>query len=190
FVPISGWMADKFGAKRVFTWAIIVFSTSSMICGLVHALPALVIARTIQGMGGAMMTPVGRVLVVRSVPKSQLVQAMNYITIPAVLGPLLGPPVGGFIVTYLSWPWIFFLNAPIAVAGLFLVRAYIPDIKEEKVAPLDVRGFVLISLALAGLVFGFSALGRGLLPIPTVAIAIGVGAVCMTLYLVHARRKI
>jgi EmrB/QacA subfamily drug resistance transporter len=190
FVPISGWMADKFGAKRVFTWAIIVFSTSSMVCGLVHMLPALVIARTIQGMGGAMMTPVGRVLVVKSVPKSQLVQAMNYITIPAVLGPLLGPSVGGFIVTYLSWPWIFFLNAPIAVAGLFLVRAYMPDVKEEKVAPLDVRGFVLISLALAGLVSGFSALGRGLLPIATVAIAIGVGAVCMMLYLLHARRKI
>src|SRR5437588_10305176 len=178
FVPVSGWMADKFGAKRVFTWAIIVFSTSSMVCGLVHSLPALVIARTIQGMGGAMMTPVGRVIVVKSVPKSQLVQAMNYITIPAVLGPLIGPSVGGFIVTYFSWPWIFFLNLPIGIAGVLLVRAYIPDIKEEKVAPLDARGFVLVSLALAGLVSGFSALGRGLLPIPIVAAAIGAGAVC------------
>src|SRR5205823_7334472 len=135
-------------------------TTSSMICGLVHSLPELVLARTLQGIGGAMMTPVGRVIVIKSVPKSDLVTAMNYITIPAVLGPLLGPAVGGFIVTYLSWPWIFFLNVPIGIAGIALVRAYIPDIKEEEVAPLDARGFVLIGLALAGLVSGFSALGR------------------------------
>ena len=189
FVPVSGWMADKFGAKRVFISAIIVFSASSMVCGLIHSLPALVLARTVQGIGGAMMTPVGRVIVVKSVPKFQLVQAMNYITIPAVLGPLIGPSVGGFIVTYFSWPWIFFLNLPIGIAGVLLVRAYIPDIKEEKVAPLDARGFVLVSLALAGLVSGFSALGRGLLPIPIMAAAIGAGAVCGALYLVHARRK-
>jgi EmrB/QacA subfamily drug resistance transporter len=189
FVPISGWMADRFGAKRVFTSAIIVFSTSSMICGIIHSLPALVLARTVQGIGGAMMTPVGRVIVVKSVPKFQLVQAMNYITIPAVLGPLIGPSVGGFIVTYFSWPWIFFLNVPIGIAGVLLVRAYIPDIKEEKVAPLDARGFVLVSLALAGLVFGFSALGRGLLPLSVVGAAIGAGMVCGVLYLLHARRK-
>ncbi|HEY7299596.1 MAG TPA: MFS transporter [Xanthobacteraceae bacterium] len=189
FVPISGWMADRFGAKRVFTSAIIVFSTSSMICGLIHSLPALVLARTVQGIGGAMMTPVGRVIVVKSVPKFQLVQAMNYITIPAVLGPLIGPSVGGFIVTYFSWPWIFFLNVPIGIAGVLLVRAYIPDIKEEKVAPLDARGFVLVSLALAGLVSGFSALGRGLLPLPILGAAIGAGSVCGVLYLLHARRK-
>jgi EmrB/QacA subfamily drug resistance transporter len=188
FVPISGWMADRFGAKRVFTAAIIVFSTSSMVCGLIHSLPALVLARTVQGIGGAMMTPVGRVIVVKSVPKFQLVQAMNYITIPAVLGPLIGPSVGGFIVTYFSWPWIFFLNVPIGIAGVLLVRAYIPDIKEEAVAPLDARGFVLVSLALAGLVAGFSALGRGLLPLPIVAAAIGGGAICAALYLLHARR--
>jgi EmrB/QacA subfamily drug resistance transporter len=189
FVPISGWMADRFGAKRVFIWAIIVFTTSSVLCGLVHSLPELVLARSIQGIGGAMMTPVGRVIVIKSVPRSDLVAAMNYITIPAVLGPLLGPAVGGFIVTYLSWPWIFFLNLPIGVAGLLLVRAYIPDIKAEEVAPLDTRGFVLISLALAGLVAGFSALGRGLLPASMVMAAITVGAISMTLYLIHARRS-
>jgi EmrB/QacA subfamily drug resistance transporter len=189
FVPISGWMADRFGAKRVFTSAIIIFSTSSMICGLIHSLPALVLARTVQGIGGAMMTPVGRVIVVKSVPKFQLVQAMNYITIPAVLGPLIGPSVGGFIVTYFSWPWIFFLNVPIGIAGVLLVRAYIPDIKEDEVGPLDGRGFVLVSLALAGLVSGFSALGRGLLPLPVIGMAIAAGAICGVLYLLHARRK-
>jgi EmrB/QacA subfamily drug resistance transporter len=188
FVPISGWMADKFGAKRVLIWAIIVFTTSSMVCGLVHSLPALVLARTIQGIGGAMMTPVGRVIVIKSVPKFQLVQAMNYITIPAVLGPLLGPSVGGFIVSYFSWPWIFFLNLPIGIAGLFLVRAYIPEFREPNVAPLDTRGFLLASVALAGVVFGFSALGRGLLPLSTVVAVIGVGAISGALYLMHARR--
>src|SRR5215813_14270132 len=187
-VPVSGWMADRFGAKKVFTWAIVVFTLSSVLCGLAQSFWALVIMRTIQGMGGAMMTPVGRVIVVKSVPKQQLVTAMNYITIPAVLGPLLGPAVGGFIVTYFSWHWIFFLNLPIGLAGILLVRRFIPDIREAHVGPLDVRGFVLISLALAGLVFGFSALGRGVLSGPVVATTIAGGAICAALYLLHARR--
>lgn len=188
FVPVSGWMADRFGAKRVFTWAIVVFTVSSVLCGLVRSFPELVIMRTIQGMGGAMMTPVGRVIVVKSVPKLQLVTAMNYITIPAVLGPLLGPSVGGFIVTYFSWPWIFFMNLPIGLAGILLVRRFIPEIREEQIGPLDLRGFALVSLALAGLVFGFSAMGRGLLSGFVVAGAIAVGATCGTLYLIHALR--
>ena len=187
FVPISGWMADRFGAKRVFFWAIVVFTASSVLCGFVHSLPELVGLRTLQGIGGAMMTPVGRVIVIKSVAKSDLVTAMNYITIPAVLGPLLGPAVGGFIVTYFSWPFIFFLNLPIGLAGLVLVNAYIPDIRAEEASPLDARGFVLLSLALAGLVAGFSALGRGLLPVTMAAAAIAIGAIAMTLYLVHAR---
>src|SRR4029077_7908679 len=188
FVPISGWMADKYGAKRVFVWAIVVFSVSSVLCGIAHTLPELVVLRTIQGIGGAMMTPVGRVIVVKSVPRGELVTAMNYITIPAVLGPLLGPAVGGFIVTYFSWHWIFFLNLPIGLAGILLVRRFIPDIREEHAGPLDVRGFVLISLGLAGLVFGFSALGRGVLSGPVVATTIAGGAICAALYLLHARR--
>jgi EmrB/QacA subfamily drug resistance transporter len=189
FVPISGWMADRYGAKKVFIAAILVFTTSSVLCGLSHSLFELVIWRTLQGIGGAMMTPVGRVIVVKSVPKLELVRAMNYITIPAVLGPVIGPSVGGFIVTYFSWPWIFFLNVPVGVLGVILVRAYIPDIREDSVAPLDLRGFVLIGLALAGLVFGFSALGRELLPGTIVAASIGGGAICGIFYLLHAKRK-
>jgi EmrB/QacA subfamily drug resistance transporter len=188
FVPVSGWMADRYGAKRVFIWAIVVFTASSMLCGLVRGLPELVVARTLQGIGGAMMTPVGRVIVVKSVPKLELVRAMNYITIPAVLGPLIGPSVGGFVVTYFSWPWIFFLNLPIGLLGIVLVRAYIPDLREDKVAPLDRRGFVLVALALAGLVFGFSALGRGVLPGSVIGAMIGTGTVLGGLYILHARR--
>src|SRR5262249_39824368 len=127
FVPISGWMADRFGARRVFLAAIAVFTASSVLCGLSGSLAEIVIWRTLQGIGGAMMTPVGRVIVVKSVPKFELIRAMNYITIPAVLAPLIGPSVGGFMVTYFSWPWIFFLNVPIGLAGLVLVYAYIPD---------------------------------------------------------------
>jgi EmrB/QacA subfamily drug resistance transporter len=189
FVPVSGWMADKFGAKRVFIAAIVLFTTSSVACAFAHSLMYLVVARTLQGMGGAMMTPVGRVIVIKSVPKMQLVKAMNYITVPAVLGPLLGPSVGGFVVTYFSWHWIFLLNLPIGIAGVFLVRKFIPDIREENVAPLDVRGFILLAFALAGLVIGFSAMGRGVLPLVVILAAIGGGAVCTVLYLLHARRK-
>jgi hypothetical protein len=139
-------------------------------------------------MGGAMMTPVGRVIVLRSVPKLQLVQAMNAITIPAVLGPLLGPSVGGFIVTYFSWPWIFFINLPIGLAGILMVRVFIPDVEAEQVARFDLRGFVLIGMAVVGLVFGFEAIGRGVVPVSTVLASIAAGAVCSGFYLMHARR--
>lgn len=189
FVPISGWMADRWGAKRVFTAAIVLFTTSSVLCGFSNSLLQLVVLRTIQGIGGAMMTPVGRVIVVKSVPKSELVRAMNYITIPAVLGPVLGPSVGGFIVTYFSWPVIFFINLPIGLMGIILVWIYIPDIKEEDVPRLDLRGFILISTALAALVFGFSALGRNVISNTIILTAIACGAICATFYLMHARRK-
>ncbi|MPZ41060.1 MAG: MFS transporter [Rhizobiales bacterium] len=189
FVPISGWMADRYGAKHVFLAAIAVFTTSSVLCGLSSTLAEIVVWRTVQGIGGAMMTPVGRVIVVKSVPKFEIVRAMNYITIPAVLGPLIGPSVGGFIVTHLSWHWIFFLNVPIGIAGLFLVYRHVPDLRDETVAPLDLRGFILIGLALAGLVFGFSAIGRGPVPTAIIIVAISIGAICGTAYLAHARRK-
>jgi EmrB/QacA subfamily drug resistance transporter len=188
FVPVSGWMADRFGAKRVFIAAIVVFTTSSVLCGLSHSLPELVLYRLVQGIGGAMMTPVGRVIVLKSVPKTQLVQAMNYITIPAVLGPLLGPSVGGFIVTYFSWPWIFFINLPIGIAGVFMVRSLIPEVEAAQVAPFDLRGFALIGMAVLGLVFGFEALGRGVVPVPVILASLAVGALFSGLYLMHARR--
>jgi EmrB/QacA subfamily drug resistance transporter len=189
FVPISGWMADRYGARRVFIAAMVVFTASSVMCGLSSSLAEIVIWRTIQGIGGAMMTPVGRVIVVKSVPRLEIVRAMTYVTFPAVVAPLIGPSVGGFIATYFSWPWIFFLNVPIGLAGLVLVYAYIPDIREETVAPLDLRGFVLIGLAMAGLVFGFSAIGRGPLPIAVIIASISIGAICGALYMAHANRK-
>ncbi len=189
FVPISGWMADRYGTRRVFLVAIAVFTASSVLCGLSGTLAEIVLWRTVQGIGGAMMTPVGRVIVVKSVPRLEIVRAMNYVTIPAVLAPLIGPSVGGFIVTYFSWPVIFFLNLPIGIAGLILVYIYVPDIREDNVARLDLRGFVLTGLALAGLVLGFAALGRGALPTEVIIASISVGAICAALYLAHAQRK-
>jgi EmrB/QacA subfamily drug resistance transporter len=188
FVPISGWMADRFGARRVFMLAIVIFTTASVSCGLSHSLLALVLSRILQGLGGAMMTPVGRVVVAKTVPRSELVKAMNYITIPGVLAPVLGPSVGGFIVSYFSWPWIFFVNVPIGIAGVFLVRAYIPDLPREEVAPLDLIGFLLAASALASLVFGFESMGRGLLPVWAVVALLGFGTVCGVTYVWRARR--
>ncbi len=117
FIPISGWTADRFGARRVFSCAIVVFTLGSIGCGLSHSLWMLVVARIVQGMGGAMMVPVGRLVLLRTVPRSELVRAMSYVSMPALIGPVIGPPLGGFIVTYGSWRWIFFINIPIGLLG-------------------------------------------------------------------------
>jgi EmrB/QacA subfamily drug resistance transporter len=188
FIPISGWMASRFGAKRVFTLAILIFTISSVLCGISQSLFELVVARILQGLGGAMMTPVGRLIVVKTAPRADLVKAINYITIPGVLAPILGPSVGGFIVTYFSWPWIFFLNVPIGLIGVLLVRSYIPEVHEDEVPPLDLRGFLLAAVALACMVFGFESMGRGLLPVPLVIALLATGVTCAVLYVYHARR--
>ena len=117
FIPLSGWVADRFGARSVFRTAIIVFVAGSVLCGLSHNLGQLVAARILQGMGGAMMVPVGRLVMLRTVPRAELVNAMAWLTTPALIGPVMGPPLGGFIVTYASWRWIFFVNVPIGVLG-------------------------------------------------------------------------
>ena len=188
FIPLSGWVADRFGARSVFRAAIAVFTLGSIFCGLSSTLLELVLARILQGMGGAMMVPVGRLVVLRIVPKSGLVDAMSYLTIPAVLGPVLGPPVGGFIVTYSSWRWIFFMNVPIAILGLVLVTLYIPNIREDESPPLDRRGFVLTGLGLAGLVFGFETIGRDMVPASVMMTVLTGGGLCAGLYVIHARR--
>ena len=141
FIPISGWMADRFGARTVFRAAIVIFTIGSVLCGVSQSLPQLVAARIAQGFGGAMMVPVGRLIVLKTVAKSELVTAMSYLTVPAVLGPVVGPPIGGFIVTYYSWRWIFFINVPIGAIGITLITWYIPNIREDLIVPLDWRGW-------------------------------------------------
>jgi EmrB/QacA subfamily drug resistance transporter len=188
FIPISGWMADRFGARTVFRTAIIIFTTGSVLCGFSQSLPQLVASRILQGFGGAMMVPVGRLIVLKTIAKSELVTAMSYLTVPAVLGPVVGPPVGGFIVTYYSWRWIFFINVPIGAIGITLVTWYIPNIREEVFFPLDFRGFLLTGLGLAGLVSGFESIGRGIIPASIIMSVMATGGVCTALYILHAKR--
>src|SRR5580658_1944364 len=188
FIPISGWMADRFGARTIFRNAIIIFTIGSVLCGCSHSLPELVASRILQGFGGAMMVPVGRLIVLKTIPKSELVTAMSYLTVPAVLGPVVGPPVGGFIVTYYSWRWIFFINVPIGMIGIALVMRFIPNIKEDVTFPLDFRGFLLTGLGLAGLVMGFESIGRNVIPASIIMCVMAAGGLCMALYILHARR--
>jgi MFS family permease len=139
FIPVSGWVADKFGARDVFRVAIGVFVAGSVLCGFSSSMVALVVARVIQGVGGAMMVPVGRLVVLRLVPQAGLVRAMTYLSVPALIGPVIGPPLGGLITTYGSWRWIFWINVPIGVLGIYLVTRFVPDAREHDVPPIDIR---------------------------------------------------
>jgi EmrB/QacA subfamily drug resistance transporter len=188
FIPISGWTADRFGARRVFSLAIVVFTLGSIACGVSNSLSALVAARILQGMGGALMVPVGRLVLLRTVAKSDLVRAMSYVSVPALIGPVMGPPVGGFIVTYASWRWIFFINIPIGVLGIVLVNLLVGDLKETGRRPFDFSGFALTGIGLASLAFGFENVGRGALPNTLVIALLAVGAICLAIYVRHAYR--
>jgi EmrB/QacA subfamily drug resistance transporter len=187
FIPISGWMSDRFGAKQVFRAAMLVFATGSALCGFAHALPELVGSRMIQGLGGAMMVPVGRAVMLRAVPKHELLRVMTFLTMPSLLGPVLGPILSGLIVTYLSWRWIFFINVPIAIIGAILITLLIKEIREENVEKLDAKGFVLAGLGLAGVMFGFETIGRGNLPLWVTAALLIAGGILVLVYVRHAR---
>ncbi len=150
FIPVSGWMADRFGARTVFRAALGVFMAGSLACAAADGLLSFVAARFLQGLGGAMMVPVGRLVILRSVPKSELVTALAYLTIPALIGPILGPPLGGLITTWLDWRWIFLINIPIGIAGIVLASVYFEDLREAERPPLDVAGFLLLGPGLAG----------------------------------------
>src|SRR6201996_5917048 len=150
FIPASGWTADRLGARNVFRTAIGVFVLGSIGCAASHSLPQFVLARLVQGMGGAMITPVGRLIRVRSIDKRMLVHAMSLVTMPALIGPICGPPLGGFITTYASRHWIFLINVPIGVVGIFLASRYIANTRVEHHDRFDFVGFVLSGLAIAG----------------------------------------
>lgn len=188
FIPVSGWMGDRFGAKRVFASSIVVFVAGSIMCAFADSLPTFVVYRFLQGMGGAMMMPLARVILARTTPRNDLIRAMSWLTIPALVGPLAGPPVGGFLTTYLSWHWIFFINVPIGVAGVAAVLAYLPALPSAFVRPMDWPGFILAGLAFSGMLFGLSVVSQPILPpiygisATLVGFAAGLG------YIWHARR--
>ena len=188
FVPISGWTADRFGARRVFSAAIVVFTLGSIGCGLSNSLAMLVLSRIVQGMGGAMMVPVGRLVLLKTVPRAELVRAMSYVSLPAMLGPVTGPPLGGFIATYGSWRWIFFINIPIGLIGLTLINLFIEDFRDTGARPFDFPGFVLTGIGLASLAFGFETIGRGAVPAAVTVGLLAAGAILTILYVRHASR--
>jgi EmrB/QacA subfamily drug resistance transporter len=188
FIPASGWAADRFGARTVFRAAIVGFTCGSILCGLSSTLPEFVAARILQGMGGAMMVPVGRLVLVRAVARAELVRAMAYLSVPALLGPVLGPPVGGFITTYFHWRWIFWINVPIGAIGVVLATLFIPNVKEEAPWPLDRVGFLLSGTGLAALIFGLTVAGRNFISPAADAVLIASGAVLVAFYVRHARR--
>ncbi len=187
FIPASGWVADKFGTRIVFRAAILVFTAGSIMCGLSSSLGGFVLARVVQGTGGAMMVPVGRLLLLRTVERHNLVRAMAYLTLPALLGPMLGPPVGGFITTYFHWRYIFWINVPIGVLGVTLVTLFIENIKDPAVGKLDMVGFGFSGIGLSSLVFGLTILGRGFVPTWAVIALMAFGAAMLCLYVRHAR---
>ncbi len=165
FIPVCGWVADRFGARTVFRTAIGIFMAGSLLCAVSSTLPAFVGARFLQGMGGAMMVPVGRIIIFRAVPRSDLVKAIGYLTMPALFGPVIGPPLGGFITTYFHWRWIFLVNIPVSLLGLYLAGRFITNTREAHSDPLDVPGFVTSALGSSMTMLGLALLGSHLAPL-------------------------
>ncbi len=188
FLPASGWLADTFGARHVFRVAILIFTVGSVLCGTARSVEMLVFARIVQGIGGSMMVPVGRLVVLRTVSKAELVAALSWLTVPGLLGPVLGPPVGGFLTTYASWPWIFWINIPVGILGIVLATFFIPNIREERRLNFDWVGFAQTGLGLALLMLGSTTLGLNMLPLWGDFLLMGVGAALLVAYVLHARR--
>jgi EmrB/QacA subfamily drug resistance transporter len=188
FVPISGWLANRYGARRVFVNAMKVYLLGSICCGLSSSVPELVAARVLQGLGGAMMTPVARLIVVASTPRAGLVRALNAFTIPAVIGPLLGPPLAGVLLDVASWRWIFFINLPVGLCGMWAVLRLVPRLRHAHPGRFDAFGFLLAGTAITGFVALAEMVGIQVVP-KQVMLAVGVVALAaFVAYVVHARR--
>jgi EmrB/QacA subfamily drug resistance transporter len=188
FIPISGWMADRFGTRRVFASAIGLFTLGSFLCGISSDIHLLVACRILQGCGGAMMVPVGRLTLVRTFAKSELIRAMSFVAIPGLVGPMLGPVVGGLIVAYLHWRFIFFVNLPVGIAGLILVYLYLPDYREESRKPLDIVGFILFGSGIALLSYVLEIFGDHTLDTAEILALLALSLMLIAGYGLHATR--
>ncbi|ELX12441.1 drug resistance transporter EmrB/QacA subfamily [Janthinobacterium sp. HH01] len=186
-IPISGWMADRFGTRRVFMSAVAIFTVASVLCGLSVNSPMLVAARLLQGLGAAMMMPVGRLTIVRTFPKSELLAAMNFVIIPALIGPLLGPTVGGLIVHWLTWRDIFFVNVPVGVVAIFLAHRYMPDYRGDGERPLDLVGLVLFGTGVALLSWLLEVFGEHQIDVTSAAVLLFIACSLLAAYVWHAR---
>ncbi|MCX4160205.1 MULTISPECIES: MFS transporter [Paraburkholderia] len=188
FIPVCGWLADRFGARTVFRTAIGIFVAGSLLCAASTSLFTFTLARFVQGVGGAMMVPVGRIIIFRVVDRSEFVRAMNYLSLPAMLGPAAGPLLGGFITTYLHWRLIFFINIPIGILGIYLTNKHIKNTREPHPGPLDWTGFVLSAGGASLFLLGLSLVGSELASGATATEMTVLGAVMLGLYVLHARR--
>jgi EmrB/QacA subfamily drug resistance transporter len=189
FIPVSGWFADRFSTRLVFVAALITFTIGSILCGFAVNLPMLIASRALQGLGGAMMTPVGRLILLRSFPRAELVTAMTYMTLPAIVGPMMGPLLGGALTTYASWRWAFFINVPVGVLGAVLALRFVQkDERAEAPARFDFRGFILVGVAVAVLQFGLEAVGRGAAGVWVLAPVVAGAAALFGGFWLHARR--
>jgi EmrB/QacA subfamily drug resistance transporter len=188
FIPVSGWVADRFGTRRVFSAAIALFTLGSLLCGLSNSIHVLVACRVLQGCGGAMMVPVGRLTLVRTFAKSELVRAMSFVAIPALIGPMIGPLIGGFIVSLLHWRVIFFVNLPMGLVGLYMVYRHLPDYRAERSDPLDVVGMVLFGAGVALLSWVLEIFGEHTLRVGTILGVLAVSLILLAAYGRHAIR--
>ncbi|MBK0033006.1 multidrug transporter subunit MdtD [Erwinia sp. S43] len=186
-IPVSGWLADRFGTRKVFIVAVFLFSFGSLACALSNSLGMLVISRVIQGVGGAMMMPVARLALLRAYPRSELLPVLNFVTMPGLIGPVLGPLLGGVLVTWATWHWIFLINIPIGILGIIYARKYMPDFTTPK-RRFDLLGFLLFGLGLVGISSGIELFGeRVVSSLIALSVLVG-GIVLLLLYIVHARR--
>lgn len=188
FIPISAWLADRFGAKSVFRAAIVVFILGSLGCAFSGALHEFVLARFLKGIGAAMMSPLARLMLFRLTPRSELVNATAWLTIPSVVAPMVGPPIGGFLTTFFSWHWIFLLNVPIGLIGIVLISRFVPAVPAGTKRSFDFAGFVLLGIALSGVVFGLSLMSLPALPMWLAYVCTGLGLVAVLVYAFHVQR--
>ncbi|HAT2744959.1 TPA: MFS transporter [Citrobacter farmeri] len=176
-IPASGWIADRFGARKIFTLALAIFTLASVLCGLSTTLESFLAMRILQGVGGALMVPVGRLAVLRTTPKHQLITAIATLTWPALVAPIIGPPLGGFITSYANWRWIFFINVPLGLLAIVLALRFIPTIRDDDRRPFDLAGFIATAIAMVSLVYAMELLGaqhpEGVLTIALLALGVG-----------------
>jgi EmrB/QacA subfamily drug resistance transporter len=189
FLPLTGWLADRYGSRTVLMASIALFALSSALCGLATNFYGLIAARALQGIAGSAIAPVGRLVLLKTVPKTHLVHALSTLTIPALVGPIVGPVLGGAMATYASWRWIFYINIPIGLLGLLLVWLHVPNVREEVTRPLDSRGAVLFGLGLAGLIFGLESIGSQL-AVPWLITLLASGALFLFAYYRHAKHHV
>ena len=188
FIPASGWLADRFGTLRAFVAAIVLFSAGSLMCAMSPSLSWLIGARVVQGIGGALLLPVGRLTILRAYPRSELLKVLAFVTIPGLVGPLLGPPLGGWLVEVASWHWVFLINLPVGVLGVFAALRYLPELRAATAQRFDWPGFALFSLGLVLVTLGLQGLDERALSVPASILLVIAGLASMAAYWVHAAR--